>query len=934
MANYNLTQTGAEVQVILDRVAAGYIYMGTADLTTTPDTTNPNVCYLLKAVGTYTNFGNVTHSSGITIAKWDGTAWSYQNVPSSAIVAADAIPTENSTNPVQSGGVYNSLFMDVSEVGAIQSKASIMSNGSKFIAVSNTYYVYFFEAPYDCEVSLTFARADSYVHDGRICIVNSKNDIVVNTAVTELYQVANGTTYTHSYSLKKNQCLCVNARSADTMSVTMTKALVSGKVGELNQTASSLVGEINKLKDIDETYPDLTFVSGSVVFGSNGVISTASGYNVYKNIPVIPNSKITLTLTQVTSGGGRGFAFYRKDGVYISGVSAVAGTTTYEMTVPSNAFSLAITLWGSSTNTFDISVQTSTTNMYDSQYDRIAPALYCTEKLTNNSTYNSCVDELYIPRNLFEVVSNRNQHFSTQFYQQQISLAIYEGSSNKAIARPTETSIGNVLEFKVYSTNDSTNYPIGMLFGYAIINTIGADSGTYLRVLNIDYITTLKNSPQIAAFIASKNNDFSQNIKICLPDNITAIVGDTLQLFYRGFILTPLPDKYDILVSCTKGKQFPRYFEYTPTSADTGTTTFKIQVKNDNRGVIAEKSCTLTTKAKASSPSSNKNILCFGASTTQNGEWPHEADRRLTGSGGTPTADGLTNITFCGSMTASGTGYFGKGGWKWESYTTNNIKAYRFQVSGVNTLNIGSVYTNNGNSFTISEINVAEGTGNILCTVSSLTPAPTSSGTLTKSSGTGDSTITFTSVDQDAANPLWDNANNKMSFIPYANTYCNGQIDVVYVWLGYNGMSAGQTDFTSVMADVKTFADTLHTEFPSAKLKIMGESVPSFRGGMGANYGAVGYGFADGYGIKAASFNLSDAYQDFANQSAYSGFVEFVNVATQFDVEYNMQHTEKAVNTRNTSVTEWMDTNGVHPANAGYMQVADVVYRNIMKEFA
>lgn len=85
MANYNLTQTGAEVQAILNRVAAGYIYMGTADLTTTPDTTNPNVCYLLKAVGTYTNFGNIQHASGIGIALWNGTAWSYQNVPSGVL---------------------------------------------------------------------------------------------------------------------------------------------------------------------------------------------------------------------------------------------------------------------------------------------------------------------------------------------------------------------------------------------------------------------------------------------------------------------------------------------------------------------------------------------------------------------------------------------------------------------------------------------------------------------------------------------------------------------------------------------------------------------------------------------------------------------------------------------------------------------------------
>ena len=113
MANYNLTQTGAQVQALLDTVAAGYIYMGVADLTTTPDTTNPNVCYLLTAVGTYTNFGNIAHASGITLAMWNGTAWSAQNVPSSAVVQTDAAPTANSTNPVQSGGVYEGLMYEI-----------------------------------------------------------------------------------------------------------------------------------------------------------------------------------------------------------------------------------------------------------------------------------------------------------------------------------------------------------------------------------------------------------------------------------------------------------------------------------------------------------------------------------------------------------------------------------------------------------------------------------------------------------------------------------------------------------------------------------------------------------------------------------------------------------------------------------------------------
>ena len=423
------------------------------------------------------------------------------------------------------------------------------------------------------------------------------------------------------------------------------------------------------------------------------------------------------------------------------------------------------------------------------------------------------------------------------------------------------------------------------------------------------------------------------SIKISLPDRIYAVVGDTLQVFYRGIIQVVNPYNYNILVSCSKGNQYPRYFEYTPTLSDVGTVTFTITVKDNNRNVIATKQCQLVTVDVVKSPASTLKVLCFGDSLTAGGAWPHEADRRLTMSGGTPAGKELANIDFCGSLDASGTGYFGVGGWQWSSYTTEGRPAYRFQVTGVTSLTVGAVYTNNGNTFTVKEVNVTEGNGNILCAVSNLTPAPEASGILTKSSGTGDETITYSSVAQDSQNPLWDHENGEMTFIPYANKVSNGQIDVVYTLLSWNGQTAGRTDFSTVIAQMKVFANTLHSEFPNAKLKIMGIQVPSIRGGMGMNYGATGTSYADEYGMVVTALNQNDAYQEFANSNGYSDFVEFVNVSSQFDTDYNMPHTEKAVNVRNSGTKEWMDTNGVHPATNGYYQIADVVYRNFIANF-
>ena len=93
--------------------------------------------------------------------------------------------------------------------------------------------------------------------------------------------------------------------------------------------------------------------------------------------------------------------------------------------------------------------------------------------------------------------------------------------------------------------------------------------------------------------------------------------------------------------------------------------------------------------------------------------------------------------------------------------------------------------------------------------------------------------------------------------------------------------------------------------------------------------GATGSNYADTFGTIRKLIDLNQAYKDFAESSAYSSFVEYVDIASQFDSENNMPYAETKVNTR-SSLTERRGTNGVHPSTDGYMQIADVVYRNII----
>ena len=77
---------------------------------------------------------------------------------------------------------------------------------------------------------------------------------------------------------------------------------------------------------------------------------------------------------------------------------------------------------------------------------------------------------------------------------------------------------------------------------------------------------------------------------------------------------------------------------------------------------------------------------------------------------------------------------------------------------------------------------------------------------------------------------------------------------------------------------------------------------------------------------------LNRAYEAWCLEDKYKDFCEFINLSGQFDSEYNYPCKQVPVNTR-SEVTERRDTNGAHPTTAGYYQIGDAVYRNIVASF-
>ena len=80
-ANY-YTKTAIDelLTVINNKLADGCLYRGMAEPTTNPPTPTTKVFYIATKAGTYTNFGNITVTEGITILKYDGINWSKEQI--------------------------------------------------------------------------------------------------------------------------------------------------------------------------------------------------------------------------------------------------------------------------------------------------------------------------------------------------------------------------------------------------------------------------------------------------------------------------------------------------------------------------------------------------------------------------------------------------------------------------------------------------------------------------------------------------------------------------------------------------------------------------------------------------------------------------------------------------------------------------------------
>ena len=143
------------------------------------------------------------------------------------------------------------------------------------------------------------------------------------------------------------------------------------------------------------------------------------------------------------------------------------------------------------------------------------------------------------------------------------------------------------------------------------------------------------------------------SVYISLPTNpqniLPALEGRELNVYFDACIWASVPlSQLCIDVSCSKGAQFERWWRYTPTSGDSGSTTFTLAVYTKNRStLLASAAATLKTVALTHPTSGvSRKLLMIGDSTWANGKVAAELVNLFTG-------DSKYTLTLAGSNDGS-----------------------------------------------------------------------------------------------------------------------------------------------------------------------------------------------------------------------------------------------------------------------------------------
>ena len=462
---------------------------------------------------------------------------------------------------------------------------------------------------------------------------------------------------------------------------------------------------------------------------------------------------------------------------------------------------------------------------------------------------------------------------------------------------------------------------------------------------------------QIDEYFVTHDLPIPPSYEVRLAKKYYAVVGDKIQLFYDGLIKGIHPsDTADITVRCSVGKNYPRYWEFTPSAEDAGKSySFSLYVRNFQGEIVSSGTTTIQVLTVPTySEATTYNMLGFGDSLTGSGTWFGEGMRRLVGTDSTasgPASLQIPNLTLSSygkkhnTVNTLVTYHEGYGGWTWASFlattgsgsTVNGIFITLNTDPGwdINTYQHSVWVDQNSKNWVFESIDGTKikfdrGSGNNDSQTN--TQLPTS---LHCSSLSADITSTMISdVTWESGNPFYDDDTGRINFAAHAQELGHAPANIVSCLLTWNG-GGGELDFNyqskinNHMNNATTLLRDIHSDLPNAKIICLGIQLPSITGGAGANYGSNG-DYADQNATYYYAFDYNQALENLVTNEEFGSYCYYVDTKGQFDTKWLMSYESVAVNTRST-VTEPRGTNGVHPSIAGYYAIGDAYFRTLVK---
>jgi hypothetical protein len=439
--------------------------------------------------------------------------------------------------------------------------------------------------------------------------------------------------------------------------------------------------------------------------------------------------------------------------------------------------------------------------------------------------------------------------------------------------------------------------------------------------------------------------------RIVLASNYYAVVGESMQLFTRGWLEHPYPYMFAPLVSIASGgSMFNRGWNWTPAAG------------NGNQSItcaVLTASCSLQEQATANvivctnnGPGITNYVMIIGDSEMEAQLWPSEFWRRLCGTNGSPSGCAYSNVQFIGTTpilsSQTNGGFSGHmvahSGWLLDNFLNTNQNSVPQALwltaagNGKSSDDVNSYYQDsNGGVWTMVEVS-----GNYLKLFKTTGPypqmLPAASGTLTwlsgyprGTNGANISNITYTGTNYGVATPFWDPYQQVFSIPRFLATNNLPTPTHFYIELGINGMSlttpGNPNDMTPQLSELnymRTLVNAIHAWYPSAKVSIIGAFGTSPNNNFTASTPtSIRYDWYRTFvAFNSWNLNLSSIFLG----SPYNSYCDFVPTQGLLDLENGYSYLMSPINNRGGIVT-FSDADSLH-ATSGFYLLSDSLWRH------